>query len=74
MRVFACPFRFALVRVRLGAFVGSRNPVQKRVYVCGLGGRAWMAPCRLRVGSYVDLDTLFLGPLILGRNLDPGGD
>ena len=51
--MFACPFSFAWVRVRLGACVGSCNPVRKRVDACGLGGRAWMAPSRLRVGSCV---------------------
>ena len=64
-----CSRSFARVRVRLGASVGSRNPVRKRVDACSLGGRAWMAPCHLRVGSCVTCR-----PVILGRNLDPGGE
>ena len=63
VRLFACPFSFARVCVRLGASVGSRNPVRKRVDACGLGGRAWMAPCHLRVGSCV---TCRPGYLVLG--------
>ena len=58
------PFSFARVRVRLGASVGSRNPVRKRVDACGLGGRAWMAPSRLRVDSCV---TCRPGYLVFGR-------
>lgn len=57
-----CAFRFAWVRVRQGAFVGSRNPVQKRLYACGLGGRAWMAPCHLRVSRYVTCRPGYLVP------------
>ena len=49
---------------RLGVSVGSRNPVRQGVDVCGLGGRAWIAPYRLRVGSCV---TCRSGYLVLGR-------
>ena len=47
-----------------GVSVRSRNPVRKRVDACGLGGRAWMAPCRLRVRSCL---TCTPGYLVLGR-------
>ena len=62
--MFACPFSFAWVCVRLGASVSSCNPVRKRVDAWGLEGRAWMAPSRFHVGSCV---TCRPGYLVLAR-------